>query len=71
MLVEDADVLPKLVTRRPVPIVRRDGRGTLCETTKPAKPEIWKDAVPKGTMPETPFYRQEQEAAGHRGQEEV
>lgn len=68
---EDVHVLPKLVTRRPAPIARRDGRRTLCETTKPAKPETWKDAVPKGTMPGTPFYCQEREAAGHRGQEEV
>ena len=64
-------LLPKLVTRRPAPIARRGGHGTLCETTKPAKPEIWKDAVPKGTMPGNPLYRQEREAAGHRGQEEV
>ena len=67
MLVEDADVLPKLVTRMLVLIAHRDSRGTLCETTKPAKPEIWKDAVPKGTMPRNSFYRQEREAAGHRG----
>src|SRR2546429_493961 len=28
----------KLVTRRPAPIARGDGRVTLCEPTKPAKP---------------------------------
>lgn len=40
MLVENADVLPKLVTRKLAPIARRNGRGTLCETTKPARPEM-------------------------------
>jgi hypothetical protein len=64
MLVEDAN-------RRPAPIARKGGRGTLCETTKPARPEIWKDAIPKGMVPGNLFYRQEREAAGRRGQEEV
>jgi hypothetical protein len=48
MLVEDAN-------RRPAPIARRGGRGTLCETTKPARPETWKDAIPKGWCRGTSF----------------